>query len=212
VPTATPYNSNDTIPAGGVPSAVRGRDHLNNVEVVDVDAPVSAGVWQIKVIGFSMSPYSQPFSLVGHEFHDATIPPKFCQMHKQDVCGAFWEEGIFAYKLDPPGNQISGKFPPSEQKNIVRLTTLCKLGFTCPPCATNGRCPEYHIRFEEMATPLQIEVYTFQGELVARDTSAKLAKTISFKARPKDEYLLVWSPARRTMVEKEYEVKLQITE
>src|SRR5207249_2539755 len=70
VPTLNPATSNDTIPAGGVPVAVEGRDHLNNVEVVDVDAPAAAGTWQVQVIGFYLSQGPQSFSLAGYDFVD----------------------------------------------------------------------------------------------------------------------------------------------
>ena len=75
VPTLTPRDHNDTIPPGGIPSAVRGRDHLNNVEVVDVEAPAVAGVWRVKVIGFSIAQGPQPFSLVGQTFSVADMTP-----------------------------------------------------------------------------------------------------------------------------------------
>jgi hypothetical protein len=61
-----PGNVNDTIPAGGVPAAVRGPDHLNNVEVVD--APAVAGTWHAIVIGFNIAQGPQRFSLIGNSF------------------------------------------------------------------------------------------------------------------------------------------------
>ena len=61
-----PGNVNDNIPAGGVPAAQRGRDHLNNIEVVE--APAIAGTWQVQVIGFNIPQGPQRFSLVGQTF------------------------------------------------------------------------------------------------------------------------------------------------
>ena len=61
-----PYNVKDTIPAGGVPAAIRGRDHLNNVEVVD--AAILAGTWEAHVLGFNIPHGPQTFSLVGALF------------------------------------------------------------------------------------------------------------------------------------------------
>ena len=153
---------------------------------------------------------SQPFSLVGYRFYDVTTPHNFCTLNP-DVCGKH-SEAMVAYRLYPPHNRITGKFGPSGKKNILHLTKLCQLGFTCPPCAATGRCPEYNIRLEEMATPLQVEVYTYEGKLVKRNTSAELTQTISFKARVNEEYLLVLSPTKSTEVGKEYEVTLRITE
>lgn len=55
------------------PAAVRGKanektaDHLNNIEVVDVDMP-PAGRWQVQVSGFNILQGPQRFSLVGASF------------------------------------------------------------------------------------------------------------------------------------------------
>jgi serine protease AprX len=83
-PTGTPQTSNDPIPnvaepgippGGGIPFAIRGRDHLNNVEVVDVDAPAAVGTWNARVIGFKIS-QEQRFSLVGQSVSLVdTTPP-----------------------------------------------------------------------------------------------------------------------------------------
>jgi hypothetical protein len=82
LPAATP-GIPDPIPASGFPAAVRHRDHLNNVEVVDVwgsqispllseQSPVVAltpGTWTAKVIGFrKILGAPQWFSLVGPSF------------------------------------------------------------------------------------------------------------------------------------------------
>lgn len=66
-----PGNVNDVIPAGGVPAAQRGRDHLNNVEVVDT--PAIAGTWQVQVIGFNIPQGPQRFTLVGQTFVGADL-------------------------------------------------------------------------------------------------------------------------------------------
>ncbi len=48
------------------PRADRGRDHLNNVEVVD--APAVAGRWYAHIIGFNIAERPQRFSLIGERF------------------------------------------------------------------------------------------------------------------------------------------------
>jgi hypothetical protein len=48
------------------PPADRGRDHLNNLEVVD--APTVPGTWYVHVIGFSIAQGPQRFSLIGERF------------------------------------------------------------------------------------------------------------------------------------------------
>jgi subtilisin family serine protease/translation initiation factor IF-1 len=81
-PNTTPGQP-DAIPATGFPPAQRGRDHLNNVEVVDVPAQnVVEGNWQVQVRGFritnrynNMSVGPQRFSLVGPFPLTDTVPP-----------------------------------------------------------------------------------------------------------------------------------------
>jgi len=46
--------------------AVRGPDHLNNIEVID--APAISGRWYVQVSGFSISQGPQSFTLVGARF------------------------------------------------------------------------------------------------------------------------------------------------
>ena len=60
-------NVNDKIPERGLPAAVHGRDHLNNVEQVEVQSPIP-GTWRIEVSGFRVASGPQTFSLVGAEF------------------------------------------------------------------------------------------------------------------------------------------------
>lgn len=55
-----------TPPTAPLPSAQRGPDHLNNVEVVD--APRQAGVWKARVLAFNIPLGPQKFSLIGAAF------------------------------------------------------------------------------------------------------------------------------------------------
>jgi len=56
------------VPKPGTPPPARiGRDHLNNVEVVDVAVPI-AGTWVVTVTGFNVPQGPQEFSLVGQHF------------------------------------------------------------------------------------------------------------------------------------------------
>jgi subtilisin family serine protease len=80
-PNSTLGQPDVSIPSNGFPPAERGRDHLNNVEVVDVDAPV-AGTWKVQVKGFDiLTSYDergvgpQKFSLVA-PFLLAVAPPE----------------------------------------------------------------------------------------------------------------------------------------
>ncbi|MGB3191672.1 MAG: S8 family serine peptidase, partial [Limnoraphis sp.] len=70
-PTKTPKTSNDYVPANALTGngdwvARRGKDHLNNVEQVQVDTnDLSVGRWTARVIGFNVQSGSQDYSLVG---------------------------------------------------------------------------------------------------------------------------------------------------
>lgn len=216
LPTDDPEHHNDDT-TQGIPSAVRGRDHLNNVEVVDIDMdannPAIPGVWQAQVTVFHLDSYwgSQPFSLVGNHFLSAIPPASFCSASPLLCTGLSnpWSVAV----PDTASHKITGKFPSSNATNIVSMKALCELGvINCPPCTFTKRCPRFDIRLERMTTPLYVSVFSDKGRLMKRDTSDELAKTISFKARANEEYFLVLSPATGTEIGKEFHVSLAIGE
>jgi hypothetical protein len=214
LPTENPDQSNDDT-TGGIPSAGRGRDHINNVEVVDVDVnaatPAIPGTWQAKVTVFRIDSYwgAQWFSLVGYPFHEASVHT-FCGANPL-VCGPQTRKWTLIVP-DPSTGQIKGKFDSPENKIIARMRTLCELGFTCPPCAAKKSCKTYKIQLGKMVTQLTLEVYTQKGKLVGRDASSSPTKNIYFHARPDEDYFLVLSPARGTQIGEEFDVALVIEE
>ncbi len=52
------------------PAAAPGRDHLNNVEVVDISGTPTVGTWKVVVTGFNIPQGPQRFSLIGHQFRE----------------------------------------------------------------------------------------------------------------------------------------------
>ena len=52
-------------PTTSMPAAVRGPDHLNNVEVVDINGPLRPGTWTIQVLAFNVPQGPQSYSLIG---------------------------------------------------------------------------------------------------------------------------------------------------
>lgn len=216
LPTDDPEHHNDDT-TQGIPSAVRGRDHLNNVEVVDIDVtantPAIPGVWQAQVTVFHLDSYwgAQPFSLVGNQFLSAIPPASFCGVVPLLCTGR--SRPWWVVVPDPASHKINGKFPSAESTNILSMKTLCELGvINCPPCTFTKRCPRFDIRLERMTTPLYVSVFSNKGRLVKRETSDELTKTISFKARANEEYFLVLSPATSTEIGKEFHVSLAIGE
>jgi subtilisin family serine protease len=225
-PTSTPETSNDPIPSvgpgvpsgGGVPFAVKGRDHLNNVEVVDVTAPI-AGMWQAQIIGFNIPQDPQPFSLIGHDFSHIYVPPYFgCKVHHliceglrhAVVCKRYpW---ICATKFALPTREGRSqiRFGTSKDKIITPLTRVCSLFADCPPCNMELRCADYAVDVQSSKTPLHMEIYSSEGKLVKRDASTKLTKRFSFEAQPGVDYFLVFSPGKGTVIGKDYDITLRM--
>jgi subtilisin family serine protease len=213
LPTNDPEHHNDDT-TGGIPSAVRGRDHLNNVEVVDVDVnagtPAIPGIWQAKVTVFRIDSYwgAQPFSLVGYLFQEDFVHD-FCKLN--EVCGPVTTKWSWTFP-DPSTGRIKYEFKSQEERRIAHIRTLCQLGFACPPCAANKRCPRYEIRLKNLGAQLDLAVYTKNGRLVTRDASIARTKRISFKARPDEDYFLVLRPTGGAVIGQEFDADLEIRE
>lgn len=77
-----PSNVFDTFPASGLPAAVRGRDHLNNIEVVDVPS-ATTGSWIVEVSGFNVPSGPQSFSIIGADFHPQTFASSALRIREQ---------------------------------------------------------------------------------------------------------------------------------
>jgi subtilisin family serine protease len=226
IPTTTPATNNDPIPSvgpgvpsgGGIPFALKGRDHLNNVEVVDVAVPI-AGMWQAQVVGFNIVQGPQPFSLVGHTFSHINIPPYFgCKVHRliceglrrAVVCKRYPWVCAIKFALPTSGGRSEVRFGSSKDKTITPLTKVCSLFPDCPPCNTELRCPDYAVDILSSSTTLSMEIYSSEGKLVTRDASNKLTKRLSFDAQPGLDYFLVFSPGKDTKLGQNYDVTLRI--
>jgi hypothetical protein len=215
LPTNDPEHHNDDT-MGDIPSAVRGRDHLNNAEVVDVDVnantPAIPGIWQAKVTVFRIDSYwgAQPFSLVGQLFREPSHV-SFCESHYKHTACAGNLQNWNAIVPDPSAKRINGKFGSTNGRSIVRINTLCELGFTCPLCAAKKQCTHYEIRLEKMSTPLSVEVYvadTKETRLVMRDESLRLTKIFSIKDLSNKEIVLLLRPVKGTEIGKEFDVTI----
>jgi hypothetical protein len=220
MPAADPAMAFDTIPPGGVPAAVRGRDHLNNVEVVDVEAAAAAGNWEAQVIGFYIPEVPQRFSLAGYEFLDVSIPPEVMCKVNDVVCEAVpvplvckkypW---VCTTKIVLPTNdRIPVRFGSLKEKRIVPLDKVCGLFAECPHCVQAKSCPRYAVEVSMSGAALKAEIYSSRGRRLLRDTSANLHKVLSFSPRAGEEYLLVLSPGRGTQLNKSYEVTARVRE
>ncbi len=212
---------NDTIPGGVVPKAVRGgRDHLNNVEVVDVEAAaVVAGTWQARVTGFAIIEGPQRFSLVGNSFRVAHIGPiatcdRFPVLCKEaairvDLCKRYPKLCEPRIAFPAPGRIRIG-FDDPRQKIALPLDRICQYAVNCPGCGSNTLCPGYELQVESATAPLRVEVYSAKGRLMRRDASTKRDKRLAFQSRPGEQYFIVFSPLPGTPPRTELEVGLRL--
>lgn len=212
---------NDTITGGVVPKAVRGgRDHLNNVEVVDVEAAaVVAGTWQARVTGFAIADGPQRFSLVGNSFGMVPIGPiTICNLHpvlckkaaiRVDLCKRYPKLCEPRIAFPAPG-RIRVGFDDPRQKIALPLDRICQYAINCPGCGSNTLCPGYELQVEGVTSPLRVEVYSTNGRLMGRDASAKRDKRLALQARPGEKYFIVFSPLPGTRQGTELEVSLRL--
>jgi hypothetical protein len=208
---------NDPIPSGGVPAAVRGRDHLNNVEVVD--APSVAGTWQAKVVGFKLDG-AQKFSLIGARSpvvaptHPAAVCiqyPWLCERVAvwQSLCKRFPAicETMITY---PVKDRIHIRFDGPQQRVALPLDGICRYAISCPACGAGARCTEYDLEMKNTGAPLHLEVFAMDGRPVVRDNSSTLAKRLRFDARRGEKYVVVVSPVPGAKPGTDYELDLQV--
>jgi hypothetical protein len=214
----SPSNVNDAIPAGGVPKAVTGgRDHLNNVEVVD--APAIPGTWIAQVSGFHVPQAPQKFSLIGNSLSPLIVHatsvcanfPALCakiRIHP-DLCERF--PAICATRISfPVHGRIRIGFPDLGQKIVLPLDAICRYAISCTVCPGGGLCSNLELQLASSGTVLKAAVYSSKGRLAIRDATANSSKRLRFSPRYGEEYFLVLSPGQRTRAGTDYDVSLQL--
>jgi hypothetical protein len=210
-----PANVNDRIPMAGMPRAIRGRDHLNNVEVVD--APAVPGVWRARVMGFNIPQGPQAFSLIGQTFTPFFIPPIKCRFNEW-LCGKRAPENLCQRYpwicqdriVFPPKRGIGVQFSDLRERIPLPLDRICQYVIDCPACAAASRCVAYDLQLATKTRAVVAEIHTGRGNLVMRDDSSDLSKRLQFKAIPGEEYFLVLSPAKgaKPNVPEEIDIRL----
>ena len=221
-PTLNPSGNNDPVPPGGFPPAVRGTDHLNNVEVVDVTAPIP-GTWQAKVIGFGIPWGPQTFSLVGAEFTPITVVPEatcriqgltFCSgMSLTIVCQQTPEvcTNQVAYYGKPLEGWIRVKFNSPKEKAIIPINKLCGLAFQCPPCIKSKSCSKSFVRIDTKGTPqvLDVEIFSYRGQLLRTHYSSWKDNQVQV---PAGDLLVAIKPTKFATLATDYEARIQISD
>ena len=198
-----------------MPAAVPGgRDHLNNVEVVD--APAAPGLWQARVTGFKIPQEPQKFSLIGGLFTLFAIdPPTICRLHpllcgkivpRRDVCQR--HPKLCETRIGfPAPNRIRVTFLEPRQKIALPLDRICRYAIVQAGPGSAAHCREYDLT---LSTSMRVEIYGSDGQRVMRDHSAALSKRVRFDARQGERYFLVLGPGRGTRLDQTYEIGLQV--
>jgi hypothetical protein len=214
---ANPANNiNDAIPPGGVPSAVHGRDHLNNVEVVD--APGASGIWIVKVIGFKVMQGPQKFSLVGGNFVPFPVhPTSLCSLYpvlcsklaiRMNVCERFPK--LCETRISFPSRErIRVQFMHNRQKLVLPIDAGCH-AISCPPCAASRTCRGHELEVTNPAPPMRAEIYSSAGDLIKTIAPRAAGESAHFATRAGERYFLVLSPTARTRLETDYDIVLRL--
>ena len=109
--TSTPAVSNDYIPANammgnGVWVASKGRDHINNVEVVDIDnANLTVGHWTLQVSGFDVQDGPQDFAVVGQPHPDLADLVAYSDV--KVTIGSLGEDLDLEFTVENVGDDVS---------------------------------------------------------------------------------------------------------
>lgn len=214
MPAPDPAAANESVADGSLPVAGRGPDHLNNVEVVDIDASaVVAGTWQARVSGFAIAQGPQRFSLVGGSFLRLLQGPKvlcvrypaLCQKiaFHVDLCDRYPKLCEPRFKLSVPG-RIRVYIDDAMQKIVLPLDEICR--YAAGPLDVH--CAGYDLRVESTAAPFRAAVYAANGQLVRRDNSDSLNKRFAFEALGGGQQFLVLSLGRGLKPKAELEISL----
>jgi Subtilase family len=212
-----PGNVNDTIPSppGGMPAAVRGNDHLNNVEVVD--APATEGTWQIQVTGFKVALGPQSYSIVGlamepvafHPMSVCALLPKLCavlNMHR-DVCKRFPK--VCANKVSfPKRGQLRITFADLKQKIVLPMDVMCRFAIDCPIANAGGA--QRDLQLAATGASLRVAIYSSSGRLVKRNASASPAQRLRYGTRAGEQYFIVLSPGPGVQHGTAYDIALTV--
>jgi subtilisin family serine protease len=196
-PVANPSSGNESVPnEGSIPKAVGGRDHLNNVEVVDVEAP-TAGTWQARVTGFAIPDGPQKFSLIGSSFTRLLQGPKslciqypvLCQRVAlpQDLCQRYPKLCEPKFKFSQPWMHVP--FDEGQEKVVLPLDGLCRHSTGRP----DADCSGHELRVRSKAGKFRVEIYSAGGRRLGRNASATADKRLSVPARADEEHFVVLS-------------------
>jgi hypothetical protein len=204
-------NVDDGFPPAALKKAGRGKDHLNNVEQVLVQA-AEAGNWTIKVTGFNLS-QSQRYSLVVS--HPAFVVIEYGSLCERFACP--WDvpnlcqryPRLCQQRLIPIAKgPLPVHFEAPEDRFVLPFNRICQFVIDCPPCAAAGLCPVSQLALRRLPAPMTVEVWARSGRRVYSDRSRNLTKEIRFRPRRGEEYMLVLGPATSAQVGQRFAVPI----
>lgn len=223
-PTATPHfvaphnasNINDPLTGGVLQAATTGKDHLNNVEQVVIQAPAN-GWWMVHVTGFTVPHASQRFSLVASgplsTMLPIVIPKVFCR--NSPICSPLYDRHLCErlpkvcapVQLKPGHLQVS--FSKSGQAVIVPEDRLCLFLIECPLCMRDGMCHDLNVTFSNVPANFTIAVYDTTGRRVFVDSSANTTKGIRVSTTPENRYAVLIQSGKGVKPKRRYDLTVR---
>lgn len=198
----------------GLRAAERGKDHLNNIEVVQT--PRIAGTWKAIVRGFNIVDGPQKFSLIlpkGDPFSSifdfCNTSPILCK--KLDL-GKLCERRP---ELCPPPRIVPDKLGPKikfrskDECIIIQVDKICQYVIDCPNC-TEKYCAGYDIQMQGMPDGFKIEVYDSAAKQIYKNHSTSKNKGFKLLTKPEKDYFIVIYPGEKTALGKEYLLPMRI--
>jgi len=211
-------NVNETLPAASALQATQGgRDHLNNIEVVD--APAIAGTWIAEVSGFNVPLGPQSYSLIGSTLtkfttHPSNVCPRYpflcAALHvRMYTCQRFPKICVTKISFPEPGH-LRVAFAHPRQQIILALDEMCDFAIDCSWVGSGAPYQSLELELESTGTALRTAIFSSQGRLVRRDSSRRLGKRLRFTTRGGEKYFVVLGAGPDTRVDTDYIVRMQL--
>jgi hypothetical protein len=201
-----------------IPSAVRGKDHLNNVE--KIEAPALPGFWTVKITGFKVTG-NQPYSLIGIRPMQTTVMAVCNRFPSSELCKKqkkkCEEQPEFCkQQITYPSDSIfTLNFKNSRDEFMIVLDDICLLneGQNCLPCPSEN-CNGYNLTFADPESSLEIEIVNSNGEELATDKSGAPVKLLTVNQHSNQGNILLIRPSKDTPTQKSIQLKykIQLTE
>ena len=176
-------NKDDGIVQANLVAAGTGKDHINNVEQVVVDAPIK-GKWTATVSGYEVEPDYAPqsFSIVGVELlqlvgfnplGSCVKWPLLCNLQLFTICSRYPELCRKPHYISIIGDSLYAKFSNASDRKVAPLSRLCLAAAKQLACESAISRARGEIVFGPGADHLGVELFDSAGtRLVSQMTNA----------------------------------------